>query len=72
MRSASTSRSSSEADCFSAIVDDTSDIRIPSTFVSRASYLSLLQSWADEQPSESDGEPVGLLVIMSKDELFAW
>lgn len=55
--------------------DDTSDIRIPSAFVSRASYLSLLQSWADEQPPSSTtppDKPVGLLVILSKDELFAW
>ncbi|ORY88544.1 hypothetical protein BCR35DRAFT_301274 [Leucosporidium creatinivorum] len=52
--------------------DDTSDVRIPSTFVSRASYLSLLQSWSDEQPPASSADPVGLLVIMSKDELFAW
>ena len=50
--------------------DDTSDIRIPSTFVSRASYLSLLQSWSEQQTSPD--HPTGLLVTLSKDELFAW
>lgn len=29
--------------------ENTDDIRIPSTFVSRASYLSLLRTWKDEQ-----------------------
>ncbi|GAA5859846.1 hypothetical protein JCM1840_001762, partial [Sporobolomyces johnsonii] len=71
--------------------DDTSDISIPSTFVSRASYLSLLTTWEDEQsladhaPTADDGtqtesaagnerekEFVGLEVVLSKDELFAW
>ncbi|GAA5964717.1 hypothetical protein JCM21900_003009, partial [Sporobolomyces salmonicolor] len=67
--------------------DDTSDISIPSTFVSRASYLSLLSTWEDEQLSvehistaegesssenERDKEFVGLEVVLSKDDLFAW
>ncbi|KAK4705231.1 hypothetical protein P7C70_g983, partial [Phenoliferia sp. Uapishka_3] len=51
--------------------DDTSDITIPSAFVSRASYLSLLKTWDDLQEGEGD-ELLGLMVVMSKDELFAW
>ncbi|GAA6062321.1 hypothetical protein JCM10212_006873 [Sporobolomyces blumeae] len=92
--------------------DDTSDIEIPSIFVSRASYLSLFKTWEEEQdlargrdggswpwtgargrarrggrggvdegtqtddrPANSVGdEPewVGLEVVLSKDEMFAW
>ncbi|SCV67348.1 BQ2448_5994 [Microbotryum intermedium] len=51
--------------------DDTHDIRIPSTFVSRASYLSILRTWQDVQDGQSK-DPQGLLVTLSKDELFAW
>ncbi|KAL8283759.1 hypothetical protein RQP46_005554 [Phenoliferia psychrophenolica] len=50
--------------------DDTSDITIPSAFVSRASYLSLLKTWDDVQVGESEMQ--GLYVVLSKDELFAW
>ncbi|GAA6048076.1 hypothetical protein JCM3770_000179 [Rhodotorula araucariae] len=72
--------------------DDTSDIAIPSTFVSHASYLSLLRTWNDEQEIVKHGSPthdgvaqtdfagrdadkaalVGLEVVLSKDEVFAW
>ncbi|GAA5937714.1 hypothetical protein JCM3775_002108 [Rhodotorula graminis] len=66
--------------------EDSSDITIPSTFVSRASYLSLLRTWQDEQDlvkrvdapvverSRHRDEPelVGLEVVLSKDEVFAW
>ncbi|GAA6040134.1 hypothetical protein JCM8097_002044 [Rhodosporidiobolus ruineniae] len=69
--------------------DDTSDISIPSTFVSRVSYLTLLHLWEEEQtlvhgekPEMEDGEtqtelarekkPVGLEVVLSKEEMFAW
>ncbi|KDE06253.1 hypothetical protein MVLG_03412 [Microbotryum lychnidis-dioicae p1A1 Lamole] len=51
--------------------DDTHDVRIPSTFVSRASYLSILRTWQDVQDGQSK-DPQGLLVTLSKDELFAW
>ncbi|BGP13044.1 hypothetical protein JCM10213v2_000963 [Rhodosporidiobolus nylandii] len=38
--------------------DDTSDISIPSSFVSRASYLALLRAWQDEQRLVlADSEP---------------
>ncbi|BGP37076.1 hypothetical protein JCM10449v2_000980 [Rhodotorula kratochvilovae] len=72
--------------------DDTSDITIPSTFVSHASYLSLLRTWNDEQEIAKHDSPmhddstqtdvlghdggktalVGLEVVLSKDEVFAW
>ncbi|SCZ96522.1 BZ3500_MvSof-1268-A1-R1_Chr8-2g10261 [Microbotryum saponariae] len=55
----------------SCLTDDTHDIRIPSTFVSRASYLSILRTWQDVQDGPSK-DPQGLLVTLSKDELFAW
>lgn len=90
-----------------SVSDDTSDIEIPSIFVSRASYLSLLKSWQDEQDLATDhrkggnkrktttdegtqtdleqedgssddfdyddeNEYVGLEVVLSKDEMFAW
>ncbi|GAA6024890.1 hypothetical protein JCM11491_006668 [Sporobolomyces phaffii] len=35
--------------------DDTKDVRIPSIFVSRASYLSLIRTWQDEQRLVLDG-----------------
>lgn len=55
------------------VTDDTSDITIPSAFVSRASYLSLLRVWEEEQEGLPDGEPArGLLVVLSKDEMFTW
>lgn len=31
------------------LAENTDDIKIPSTFVSRASYLSLIRTWKDEQ-----------------------
>ncbi|GAA5989561.1 hypothetical protein JCM10908_000530 [Rhodotorula pacifica] len=43
--------------------ENTDDIKIPSTFVSRASYLSLIRTWKDEQdivkhaPNEDDTPP---------------
>ncbi|GAA5954779.1 hypothetical protein JCM3765_007773 [Sporobolomyces pararoseus] len=68
--------------------DDTKDIRIPSIFVSRASYLSLIKTWQDEQRIVLGGNHdqidleikledrrdkyVGLEVVLSKDEMFAW
>ncbi|GAA5850785.1 hypothetical protein JCM9279_003921 [Rhodotorula babjevae] len=67
--------------------EDSSDITIPSTFVSRASYLSLLRTWQDEQDlakrvdaparlersrHRDENELVGLEVVLSKDEVFAW
>ncbi|KAK4056178.1 hypothetical protein OIO90_002909 [Microbotryomycetes sp. JL221] len=61
--------------------DDTSDVRIPSSFVSRSSYLSLLDTWHSVQsdsaspttpPSSTRSKPIGLVVTLSKDELFAW
>ncbi|GAA5997062.1 uncharacterized protein JCM10292_006182 [Rhodotorula paludigena] len=74
--------------------DETDDITISSTFVSRASYSSLLRTWQDEQdlakqiPPMRDGtaqtdlvgrgdssrapELLGLEVVLSKDEVFAW
>jgi hypothetical protein len=71
--------------------DDTKDIKIPSIFVSRASYLSLIKTWQDEQrivlgghdseerarigyeiEENRNGEYVGLEVVLSKDEMFAW
>ncbi|GAA5840894.1 hypothetical protein JCM11251_007632 [Rhodosporidiobolus azoricus] len=80
--------------------DDTEDILIPSLFVSRISYLSLLRAWEDEQElaqhqddssrkhKMQDGETqtdalgevrgeaekplVGLEVVLSKEEMFAW
>ncbi|GAA5873410.1 hypothetical protein JCM8547_005429 [Rhodosporidiobolus lusitaniae] len=67
--------------------DDTQDIYIPSIFVSRASYLSLLRMWDEEQQAEKEkpkmehGETqteetqkkvVGLDVVLSKEEQFAW
>ncbi|GAA5892218.1 hypothetical protein JCM8208_001484 [Rhodotorula glutinis] len=64
--------------------EDSSDITIPSTFVSRASYLSLLRTWQDEQDlvkrvdalvaerSRHREGLVGLEVVLSKDEVFAW
>ncbi|KAI5478564.1 hypothetical protein MNV49_004823 [Pseudohyphozyma bogoriensis] len=53
--------------------DDTSDITIPSSFVSRASYMSLIKTWQDQQHEAGKHQPAsGLVVIMSKDEVFAW
>ncbi|GAA5943232.1 uncharacterized protein JCM15063_005301 [Sporobolomyces koalae] len=61
--------------------DDTKNIRIPSIFVSRASYLSLVKTWQDEQRIVLDQEPqahhsgqlhVGLEIVLSKDDMFAW
>ncbi|KAK4049657.1 hypothetical protein OIV83_003932 [Microbotryomycetes sp. JL201] len=56
--------------------DDTSDVRIPSSFVSRSSYLSLLDTWDSVQDELSSSgrssHPVGLFVVLSKDEFFAW
>lgn len=54
--------------------DDTSDIAIPSAFVSRASYTSILRTWDDEQQDgdKAANEPRGLVVTMSKDEMFTW
>ncbi|KAM0787005.1 hypothetical protein ACM66B_006274 [Microbotryomycetes sp. NB124-2] len=56
--------------------DDTSDVRIPSSFVSRSSYLSLLDTWDSVQDeltsSGRSRRPVGLFVVLSKDEFFAW
>jgi len=56
-------------------LDDTSDVEIPSIFVSRASYLSLERTWEDEQSiggASASQEFVGLEVVLSKDEMFAW
>ena len=77
-----------------SFAEDTSDITIPSTFVSRASYLSVLRTWQDEQElakhddspsvdddstqtdlvgrSRNESDLVGLEVVLSKDEVFAW
>lgn len=64
--------------------DDTSDIYIASSFVSRSSYLSLLATFEAEQklPSslaqspppaaDSSDQVRGLMVTFSKDEIFAW
>jgi hypothetical protein len=51
--------------------DDTMDIIIPSSFVSRASYLSLIKTWGDQE-GQAGEEKGGLLIIMSKEEVFAW
>lgn len=66
--------------------DDTGDITIPSSFVARSSYLSILATFEAEQklPSSfrptpeaeagagADALPRGLVVSFSKDEIFAW
>ena len=44
--------------------------------MSRASYLSLERTWEDEQSigggASASQEFVGLEVVLSKDEMFAW
>ena len=70
------------ADCHA--IDDTPDIHIPSAFVSRASYLSLIKTFADEQrlshvdtgrvssKDKTVPTPRGLIVVLSREEEFAW
>ncbi|SPO21637.1 uncharacterized protein UTRI_01121_B [Ustilago trichophora] len=62
---------------------DTSDVHIPSTFVTRPSYLDLerliqetekdQEDWQKQHPSEHDGEPAprtrGLEIVIGKDDL---
>lgn len=51
--------------------DETSDISIPSAFVSRNTYLSIERTWEDLQ-MERKGVLGGLLVMLSQEEDFAW
>jgi hypothetical protein len=52
---------------------DTSDIRIPSEFISTNSYLDLLRVFEESREEDGDSDQVsGILVVLSKDQLLQW